>query len=692
MTVAVVDSTAGGGITINVGQAIAALGPRVALAPPVLGDWDLVGREADLSRLHATLEAHGTAAVTPVTGTGGLGKTALAIGYLATHGEQYDLIAWIEAEKPELIGDQYRKLVRNHTGHDLPEADAIAAGRTLLANLDRTLVVFDNATTPEAIHDFLPPGRTLVTTRNDAWTPNPGRLVALDPLDDDVVVAWLTRALGPSDDLAAIADHLGGLPLAVTQAIAFITARPGETPSTYLHRLRHDQPDVYAAKAPRDHPVPLAKTWDIAMSALATDHPAALELLRHLAYIAPDDIPVSLLDGLLPDVPALLEALRTYGLIRATSTHITIHRLVQDITRWSIPDEACYLTHWATHLAASEPDDDSFGLASIAWYREVAPHVLVIAEQSPPSDDLARVARAIGVSLAQEGNLTAAGVVLKRALAMALDLHDDDHPSVAFTLHYLGVLHHSSGDLRTALDHHARALASLERAYGPEGLALSSTLRFLGEVHLVLGNHEQAQVCFERNLAIAEAAGSSDHEAYALNSLGALHKELGHHERALDLLRRAQVLFEAHLASDHPHLARSLCSLGDVLGDLGDYQAALDAYERSLSISEAAYGPQHRNIVIALNNIGATHGQAGRWHVAVAYFLRSLQMIENTYGTRHPDGGLALSNLAGAYLKLGDSPSARSYALRALAACEDVLGPEHYMTIGVRRVLEVVDA
>jgi len=72
----------------------------VALAPPRLGDWSLVGREEDLKRLHAHLEQHGQASVTPVSGLGGLGKTALALGYLATYGQRYELVAWIDAERP----------------------------------------------------------------------------------------------------------------------------------------------------------------------------------------------------------------------------------------------------------------------------------------------------------------------------------------------------------------------------------------------------------------------------------------------------------------------------------------------------------------------------------------------------------------------------------------------------------------
>ena len=66
---------------LNVSQAVVALGGQVALAPPKLGDWGLVGRKEDLKRLDVHLGQHGQASVTSVSGLGSLGKTALPLGY-----------------------------------------------------------------------------------------------------------------------------------------------------------------------------------------------------------------------------------------------------------------------------------------------------------------------------------------------------------------------------------------------------------------------------------------------------------------------------------------------------------------------------------------------------------------------------------------------------------------------------------
>ena len=88
-------------------------------------------------------------------GLGGVGKTALAIGYVDTFANDYDLIAWVEADPVEGIPAQYRQLVRNVTGVDLPEADAVASAKALLASSARWLVVFDNVVSEDQVQPFL---------------------------------------------------------------------------------------------------------------------------------------------------------------------------------------------------------------------------------------------------------------------------------------------------------------------------------------------------------------------------------------------------------------------------------------------------------------------------------------------------------------------------------------------------------
>jgi tetratricopeptide (TPR) repeat protein len=495
----------------------------VALAPPKLGDWGLVGRANDLTRLHEHLVNQGSGAVVPVSGLGGIGKTALALGYLVEYGPTYKLIAWIEAERPELIPSQYRALVMNYKGQELSEEDAVHAVKAIFAETDGWLMVFDNATTPEALASYLPAGngRTLVTTRNQSWSPNQTVLVQIDKLPHQEVVGWMAEALPGSQasDLEGIASRLDGLPLAIVQALAYISARPGETAASYLSKLKTKEGryDLLKAKQPPNYPQPVATTWDIATDFLAEQVPMALELLRYLAYMDPNALPIDLLDGLLPgqDLPGLLEALSNLGMIRSSSTQVSLHRLVQDVTRWPLgPDqEATYLKTWASHLNNVAPDPRDH--QHIPWFVDLAPQLLSLADHlealdlNPP--EFGEVANSCGISLRIGAALQTALTILERALRIFEVAYGADHPHVAITLTNLGIVHRELGHHQRAVELYERALRIDEAVYGPDHPGVASTLTNLGVVHRVLGHHQSAVELYERALRIDEAAYGPDH-------------------------------------------------------------------------------------------------------------------------------------------------------------------------------------
>ena len=322
---------------------------------------NFVGRTAELEALRQALTATGRSAITQsrqaISGLGGIGKTQLALAYAYAHLGDYDLIRWLRAEEPSVLAADYAGMAPA-LGLDpgMPDQAAlIAAIRGKLERTDRWLLVFDNAGEPGSLDAYLPRiggGHVLITSRWQEWEGTAAAL-ELEVLPEAEAVALL---LGEGAEDAAehaaaaeLAQELGRLPLALAQARAFMRARKVGI-AGYRQQLAAARPKVLAWRpANAGYPLAMAQAWQASLDHAAHDCPAAGELLPLLAFLAPDAIPRDLLgarpealpEGLRDpfDRDGAIEALGRFSLVRVEPDSLTVHRLVQAVTREGL-DEA----------------------------------------------------------------------------------------------------------------------------------------------------------------------------------------------------------------------------------------------------------------------------------------------------------------------------------------------------------------
>jgi hypothetical protein len=211
---------------------------------------------------------------------------------------------------------------------------------------------------------FVPPvgpGRVLITSRNQIWPP--GQSLEVPVLGPQVAAEFLVGRTGDPDQRAALdlAGELGGLPLALEQAAAYVQAS-GDTLADYLASFRQRRPDLLRRGEPTGYPETVATTWKLAFEDLQDVAPGAAGLLRLLAFYAPEAIPLRLLlqsrpglagqlgQEVAPMLVPLLEdglaagdaiaALRRYSLIGPPADgSVSAHRLVQAVTAERMPAE-----------------------------------------------------------------------------------------------------------------------------------------------------------------------------------------------------------------------------------------------------------------------------------------------------------------------------------------------------------------
>jgi hypothetical protein len=191
-----------------------------------------------------------------ITGLGGIGKTQLALEYAYRHRGDYQAVLWARADTRENLTSSYLTIA---TLLGLPEkgeqesAQVMAAVKNWFQHNTGWLLILDNADELALAREFLPPslgGQVLLTTRAQA-TGRFARRLEVDILPTELGTLFLLRRAGllapdatleqatehARDVAHAICQELGGLPLALDQAGAYIEETRGSI-ADYLTRYQ----------------------------------------------------------------------------------------------------------------------------------------------------------------------------------------------------------------------------------------------------------------------------------------------------------------------------------------------------------------------------------------------------------------------------------------------------------------------
>jgi transcriptional regulator with XRE-family HTH domain len=268
---------------------------RLTPRPPTLA-----GRESLLAVLDVRLAAGDAAAPRTVSlcGLGGAGKTSMAVEYAYRHLAEVQVAWQFPAEDTTVLAAGFGELAAQLGVRGPADTrDPVASVHAVLARFPAPwLLIFDNAEDMASVAPFLPPagtGRVLITSQNPNW---PGQVLEVPALDPDIAAMFLLGRTGDPDQEAALelASMLGGLPLALEQAAAYMLAT-GATMARYLALFRHRRGEMLARGEPAGYSKTVASTWTLALDRLRESEPAAVGLLRLLAFCAPEAIPLDLL-------------------------------------------------------------------------------------------------------------------------------------------------------------------------------------------------------------------------------------------------------------------------------------------------------------------------------------------------------------------------------------------------------------
>jgi WD40 repeat protein len=230
-------------------------GPRLPFALPHPRVAEFVGREEPLREVHRLLcerKGAGRSRVV-VSGMSGIGKTQLCIEYVHRYRYFYpDGVLYLDAQAN--LNEQLVRLadalgIRGDGPSRQDDRVALAEAVTHhLRGLRRALLLLDNVSSLRALRQerighstaiVALPFPILLNSRAQCDAADVDR-IDLGPLSDTEAAVVLFRRrpeLRDRPDTAALLRALGGVPLALALAAAFLAKKTGATPSSYLTEL-----------------------------------------------------------------------------------------------------------------------------------------------------------------------------------------------------------------------------------------------------------------------------------------------------------------------------------------------------------------------------------------------------------------------------------------------------------------------
>ncbi len=126
------------------------------------------------------------------------------------------------------------------------------------------------------------------------------------------------------------------------------------------------------------------------------------------------------------------------------------------------------------------------------------------------------------------------------------------------------------------------AIAARSAAAAGNPVAEASTLNDLGQVHMLLGNDEEADRYLKSAYDLVHEQGDDFGRLAVLLNMARRHHHAGRVQEAITRYRECLAL--AHVVRDPGHLSTAEHRLGDALEVAGDYEAAVEHYRRALAV------------------------------------------------------------------------------------------------------------
>jgi tetratricopeptide (TPR) repeat protein len=657
--------------------------PQYAQALPQSLEEKFVGRANDLWRIHFALSTlhhfmSNSGGTVAIEGGAGFGKSRLALEYFRRFGPRHYPGGnfWVDASGgASLLSRQFQGILealypskKESSKPDATHSYSEELGKALHIRVQSAPVLFVVDNVPEGVNpqslDVWCPAigevSCLITSRTKVslWSKTITE-IQLDTIDTDSAVALLTDGINQpwhsGVQWRKFAEMTGNLPLALELLNRTLRA-PGTSALRVLARMEQspiaELEKRYAVLKPHVPEGTLRGVGEAFAISYRILKPGERKAARLLAHLAPDAVPLRVLELLGPSV--VPEAIRVTLAARSFVSPIpsgdvemfgAMHRLLADFLRSRSKNQEEEQRMAAAALADAMANAPSENPKDWPLVDACLPHANRFFEQfsegEPKSETSVRIGSSLGIALLFRGASKRAREVLEPAGLWALALWGPDH------------------DLTLQL-----------RAN------LASALKAQGE-------YRSAEVIERLILAFLNSAGEIDSHRYltVLNNLGVTLGGQGKHSEALKI-RKEHLAACATKSVPTEMLLMSANNLAITYADIGDTDTATKLQEYTLQESQKKLGERHPETLISKNNLAGSLAKKDPER-AISLLREVIETSKVELGAAHPRTLQSTRTVAGLLSQRGKHEQAIQLLEQALDASKRKWGDDDEATLAI---------
>ena len=450
-------------------------------------------------------------------------------------------------------------------------------------------------------------------------------ITPLAPRDaEQLLRSKIPRSEKPNDeDIQILVEILGNIPLAITQAAAFIQEN-SMTVKIYIEELKASDSDLQDyldenLPDPRRYPGSensVTRTWKLSFDQITKHLPRAANLLSLMVQLDRQAIPKTLLKHRSDrsiEFNKAVGTLQAYSLIRTEKggSSFEIHRLIQLSTqRWlSLQQKQTEWQEKALELMVEKFPSGHYGtwqeceslfLHAKSVTKHDYIHKAVLLQRAKLLENMARYDKS-------QGRFEAAYVQWKDVLQIRESKLGKKHPSTLITISNLALVLNSQGKYAEAETMNRQTLELSEEVLGKTH---PSTLTTMSNLALVLnsqGKYAKAETMNRQTLELKEEVLGKTHPSTltTMSNLAIVLNSQGKYTEAETMNRQTLELSEEVLGKTHPDTLRSVYCLACLLQGKKEYEEASILYQRACTGYESLLGSKHPTTIACISHYSA---------------------------------------------------------------------------------------